>query len=242
MPPSAVAMPEHATTLAGAPALVMTERPPEEAAQRGTVLLWHGFTGSKEVQRTEAISLARHGYLAITLDAVGHGDRRFPDFDRRFVPELADRSFFQVVQQTAAEVPAVLEALRERDWAVPGRLGGCGISMGGAILFGAIASGCRFDAAAPIVASPVWRHAPFSPHQRLDRFFPTPLLVQTAADDEVVAPGESRALCEALAPRYASAPERLRYVEHPGEQHMFSEAGWGRAWGAVLDWFDRSLR
>ncbi|HEY8205849.1 MAG TPA: alpha/beta fold hydrolase [Myxococcaceae bacterium] len=236
-------MTEQPTTLAGVPALAVSKAPPEEAAAtRGTVLLFHGFTGSKEVQRTEAFSLARRGYLAITPDAVGHGARRFADFDRRFPPDLADRNYFEVVQQTADELPSLIAELQERRWALPGRLGACGISMGGAVLFGAIASGCAFGAAAAIVASPVWRHRPFSPHERLDRFFPVPLLLQNASADEVVNPAEARALCEALAPRYASAPERLRYFLHSGEGHMFSERGWHRAWGEVEAWFDRFLR
>lgn len=234
---------EQPTSLAGAPALAVSEGSPEEAAAtRGTVLLLHGFTGSKEVQRTEAFALARRGYLAVTPDAVGHGARRFADFADRFTPDRADRSFFELVHQTVEELPAVIAALQERRWAVEGRLAACGISMGGAVLFGAIASGTRLDAAAAIVATPVWRHRSFSPHERPDRFFPTPLLVQTASADAVVDPAEARAFCHVLESHYGEAPDRLRFLEHPGEGHMFSESGWGRAWAEVEAWFARFLR
>lgn len=236
--PTPSQMREHATTLGEAPALLVFTGPEPAAVARGTVLLLHGLGGSKEVQRTEAHSLADHGHLAVVVDAVGHGARRYPDFEHRFAPARAERSYHEVVQRTAQELPAILQDLTDRALARPGYLGACGISMGGAILFGAIRA---FDAAATLVASPRWRHAPESPHERLDRFFPTPLLVQTAGSDTTVPPADARDLHAALLPRYAQAPDRLRYVEHPGEEHMLSGPAWARAWSEVLAWFDRFL-
>jgi hypothetical protein len=80
-----------------------------------------------------------------------------------------------------------------------------------------------------------------SPHEQPGRFFPTALLVQTAGADATVPPAAAREFCEELIPYYRSAPERLRYVEHPGESHLFSPDGWDRAWTEVLAWFDRFL-
>ncbi len=230
--------------LAGVPALVASTDDPEQAAVRGTVLLLHGLTGSKEVQRNEAHSLARNGYLAVALDAVGHGARRYLDYAARFPPDdLArfDRTFYAGVAESADEISEVAAALHDRGWARPGGLGACGFSMGGFTLFGAITGGCKLDAAVAVVASPRWRDQPRSPHEALDRYFPTPLLIHTGGADAVVPPGDARALHAALVSRYASAPERLRYVEHAGEGHMFSEAGWRRAWSDALAWCDRFL-
>lgn len=237
-------MRDRFTTLGPAPALLVSAGPEREAAERGTVLLLHGFTASKEVQYQEAHSLAERGYLAVVTDAVGHGARRLPDFEARFAVsgDELDRRFFAVVQQTAGELPAVLGALRAEGLVREGRLGACGISMGGAILFGAMSGPCAFDAVVTLVATPVWKLMPDSPHERLERYFPAPLLMQTASEDRTVPPGDARSLFEALARRYAASPERLRYVEHPGEDHMFSPAGWERAWGATVEWFDRFLR
>lgn len=232
---------EQLITLAGVPALVASIEDPSETAGRGTVLLLHGLTGTKEVQRTEAHALAHHGYLAVTLDAVGHGSRRYPDFDERFAAD-GDRSFFEIVQRTADELPAVIAALAGLGWARPGQLGACGISMGGFILFGAVSAGCAIDVAATIVASPRWRHVPESPHQQLERYFPTPLLMQTGSADLTVSPDGARDLHRELLSRYASVPERLRYLEHEGEGHMFSPPAWHRAWDEVLAWFGRFLR
>jgi len=235
---------DELTTLGTAPALLVSERPAREAAERGTVLLLHGFTASKEVQYQEAHSLAEHGYLAVVTDAVGHGARRLPDFEAHFSVsgDELERRFFAVVKQTADELPGVLDALRAEGLVREGRLGACGISMGGAVLFGAMSGPCAFDAVVTMVATPIWQLMPDSPHQRLEKFFPAPLLMQTCSEDRTVSPADARALSEALAPRYAAAPERLRYVEHPGEGHMFSPAGWERAWGETVEWFDRFLR
>lgn len=232
---------EYLVTLAEMPALAVAAEAPAAAAKRGTVLVLHGLTGSKETQRTEAHALAERGYLAVAIDAVGHGARRYSDFDDRFSPERAEHSFFDVVQRTADELPSVLDALARLGWTRPGRVGACGISMGGFILFGAMSSHSAFNAVATVVASPRWLHVADSPHERLDRFFPTPLLIQTAGNDPVVSPSGARELYEKLMPRYASAPERLHYIEYPDEGHMLSEPAWRLAWAEVLDWFGRFL-
>jgi dienelactone hydrolase len=233
---------EQEVTLGGVPALAAVIGDPARAAAQGTVLLLHGFTAGKEAQRTEAHSLARRGYLAITLDAVAHGARRDPDFEARFTPARGERSFFELVQQGAAELPAVIAALTERGWCHPGRLGACGISMGGITLFGAITARCAIDAVVTIVATPRWRQIAPSPHEQLAQYFPTPLFMQTASNDVTVAPASARALYHELVPRYAAAPERLRYLEHAGEGHMFSAPAWQLAWDETLAWFATYLR
>jgi dienelactone hydrolase len=181
----------------------------------------------------------------VTLDPVGHGARRYPDFAERFEGDRGERSFFEIVEQSAGELPAVVDALARLGWSRPGRLGTCGISMGGFILFGlfgAVGARCPIDAVATLIASPRWRHVSPSPHERPERYFPTPLLMLTGGADLTAAPDDARALHEDLRPRYAAAPERLRYVEYPGEGHMFSEAAWHQAWDEVLTWFARFLR
>ena len=229
---------EQRVLLGETPALVVGDGPTLAPGPRGTVVLIPGLGGSKEVQRPEAQLLAWQGYLAVILDAVGHGERRYPDFEHRFSPDQWDASFREVVSRTAEELSRVLGALAERGGSRPGAVGVCGISMGGAILYEALGAKLALDAAVAIIAPP-----PRGPqvHERLEHFFPTPLLMQTAGADSLVPAHEARELHHALLPRYASAPERLRYFEHPGEEHTFTEAGWGRAWEEVLGWFNRFM-
>lgn len=229
--------------LAGAPALVTSREPPERAAQRGTVLVLHGLTADKHLQATESRALAELGYLAVAIDAVGHGERRYPDFAARFAadaPERSERSFYDVVEQTQAELPLLIAELHARGWAHPGKVGAVGISMGGFILLGALTDRAPLDAVVTIVGSPR-RTLGDSPDRKLTRFFPTPLLMIAGGDDEVVPAGPVAATAEQLKPHYASAPERLRYLELAGEDHIFTPAGWRLAWGETCDWFAHFL-
>src|SRR5271156_3553618 len=65
--------------VAGVPALLWCREAPEVAARRGTVLFYHGFGGTKEKLGAYLSALAEAGFLAVSLDAVGHGERRYPD-------------------------------------------------------------------------------------------------------------------------------------------------------------------
>jgi alpha-beta hydrolase superfamily lysophospholipase len=66
------------SSLAGAPATLSYRDAPEVAAEHGTVLLYHGFGGSRERVGYYAAALAQAGFLAVSVDAVGHGERRLP--------------------------------------------------------------------------------------------------------------------------------------------------------------------
>jgi cephalosporin-C deacetylase-like acetyl esterase len=48
------------------------------------VLWYHGFTADRNASRPELETLAKVGFLAVGVDAVGHGARWLPDFDERF--------------------------------------------------------------------------------------------------------------------------------------------------------------
>lgn len=235
---------QQPVALAGVPALLTSHLAPERAAERGTVLVLHGLTASKEIQGNESRALAELGYLAVAIDAVGHGARRYPDFDARFPvddPARGERSFYDVVEQTQAELPLVIGELLQRGWALPGKLGGFGISMGGFILLGAVTDRCPLDAVVTVVSSPR-RTLGDSPHQHLDRFFPTPLLMITCGKDAVVPTGPVRETAAQLAPYYEGGPRRLRYLELAEEDHMFTPPGWKVAWDATCDWFAHFLR
>lgn len=73
-------------TLASAPALVMFHESPEDGARRGTMLFYHGFGQSKEAYVTVLSRFAEAGFLVIGVDGIGHGERRYPDFNKRFPP------------------------------------------------------------------------------------------------------------------------------------------------------------
>lgn len=233
---------EERAWLGPAPALLVHRGDPCMASSCGTILFYHGLGASKEANRAELHSLAEHGYLAVGIDNVGHGERRYPDFDRRFAVRDAWPEVIRAVEATAREVPAVCDALRERGLARNG-LGVAGISMGGFIVYGALLAEPRLQVATPILGSPRWwEHSMDSPHRRLDRFYPRAILSQNAGRDANVPPTDARRFHQALAEYYADIPDRHRYVEFEDAEHFMPEHQWRVLWQNVLAWFDRFLR
>jgi uncharacterized protein len=237
-------------TLASAPALLLFHETPESSAQHGTVLFYHGFGESKDGYVEVLQKLAEAGFLAVGIDGVGHGERRYPDFKERFPPfephlignlDL-EAAFLSVVRETAQEVPLILDALFERVWIQPQRIGIAGHSFGGFVTYAAVVADKRIQAAAPVVGSPQWKLPwPDSPHLHPNRFFPTALLSQTAGKDARVWPSFAREFHQQLAPYYIQAPERLHYIEHLDSPHDLTEEDWERAWSSMVQWFDTYL-
>jgi dienelactone hydrolase len=207
-----------------------------------TVLVFHGLSADKEVQQKELVTLAEAGFLAVGIDAAGHGERRLADFEARFAGTRAEieRLLFALVTETVAEVPAILDALAETGLADPDRFALFGISMGAHITYGAILAEPRLRAAVALLGSPEWHH-PDSPHPRPQDFFPVALLSITGEKDVNVPPASARAFHSALEPHYRGAPERLRYLEIPGAPHLMSTEDWEMAMREAVDWLTRFL-
>jgi len=241
---------QRSLALASAPALAIYERVPQESGRRGTILFYHGFGGSKEQLYVELAVLAAAGFLAVGVDAVGHGERRYPDFvdrfppfEERFIGDLkAEAEFLSVVHATAREIPQVIDALLGLEWAHQSSIGVAGISLGGFITYAAIIADRRIQAATPVVGSPAWK-LPWreSPHLHLARFFPTALLSQTARADTRVSSQAVRAFHDRLAPYYVIAPERLHLIEYPHVDHDLCEKDWIQVRQNLVAWFERFL-
>ncbi len=186
-------MPAERTTLtiAGVPAVLVSLGSPERAAERGTVLYYHGFGGTKDDQSPPAYpaELADAGFLAVSLDAVGHGARRYPDFGARFSDERWDSQFdatesdfLQVIDETAAELPSIIDELLTRGLAAPGRIAVTGRSMGGNVAYAGALADSRISAIVSVVGCPQWTlPRPHSPHYHPDRFYPVAVLSLAAA-------------------------------------------------------------
>ncbi len=224
-----------------APAL--TARPSSARLPLPTVLWFHGFTAGKATHRPELATLAEAGFLAVGIDAAGHGERRLPDFEVRFsgTQDENDREFYALVAETAAEVPGIVDLLCGAGLADEARIGAAGVSMGGMIAYGATTADPRIRAAVALLASPEWPQ-PASPHLEIDRFFPTALLSVTAGRDETVPPAAARAFHAELEERYRQHPERLRYVELPDSLHMMTPEDWAWSIRESAGWLSRFTR
>ncbi len=237
-------MTDRRIQLAGVPLRLVLGDPAPVAAARGTILVYHGFGADIAGQTRELRSLAAAGFLAVGVDAVGHGMRRYADFESRFGPGegRADDPFFEVVRASAAEIPALIDALLESDLAKADRIGIAGISMGGYIAYAAPVVERRITALTPVLASPEWPEGVAdSPHLHLDRFPPIAILSQNAELDENVPPACARRFHERLTPLYAAHRERLHYLEFAGCRHFMPEDAWDRLWRNVLEWHVRHM-
>ena len=231
-------------SLSTAPALILYQGDLARAAQRGTILFYHGLGSCKESQEKEIVSLAKHGFLSIAIDNIGHGERRYRDFEQRFSSKNPDleADLTKAVQETAQEVPDVVQAIIDKGLAHPQKIGICGISMGGYIVYASLLQERRIQAAVSILGSPKWKvHASQSPCHFPDCFFPVAFLAMNAGADRSVPPQSAREFHERLKPFYSSSPEKLCYREYPGADHFMPEKDWNDLWEKTLQWFDRFL-
>jgi uncharacterized protein len=233
----------YALFLSETPLLLVCATAPTEAARRGTVLFIHGLGADKERNRPELDRFARAGFLAVGLDAVGHGERRYPDFEARFggpAPER-ERALIETVVGTARELPWLIHLLQAAGLAHEGGVGLCGVSMGGFVGYGAVPLG-GINALVALLASPAWRaEVPEHPEKHLGRYPPCALLSIVAGKDEFVSPHEAPAFHQRLQPHYAANPERLGFLAYPDSGHFMREEDWDDALTRAIAWFDRFL-
>jgi dienelactone hydrolase len=229
----------HSRTAGDVPLLLAI---PDDMDRPLPAVLWfHGFGVDKETHRKELDQLAQAGFLAVGVDAAGHGARRLPDLDeRQAAPHpQALRTMIELASRTADEIPGVVRALMDEGLADGGRVGVVGMSMGGYVVYRAALVHPAPRAAVAILGSPEWPEGD-SPHRHLDAFRHTALLSITAERDENVPPAAARELHRRLA---ETEPGSIhRYVELSGAVHLMGEEHWNLAMENAVRWLDLHLR
>jgi len=216
--------------MAGVPVLLRFQGTAEDAAGRGTILFCHGFGGTKEQPSAYLDAIAAAGLLAVSIDAVGHGARRYPDFATRFSDqrwdsqfEVTESEFVELLDQTAAEVPSLIDELLSRSMAAEGRIAIAGRSLGGNVAYASVLADPRITAAVSVVGCPRWTlPSEHSPHLHPDRFYPVALMSQAAEHDEHSPANQISEFHASLAPYYAADPERAAYLEYAGVGHFLT--------------------
>jgi len=224
------------------PTLLVYRNNRKTAAGKGCILFYHGLGASKDSQVKELQDLADHGFLVVGIDNVGHGERRYPDFDKRFSGDSADveRELQAAVLESAREIPVIIGQLRQKRLIVRGKIGIAGISMGGFIVYTAIALVSELRVAASILGSPKWRiDQPESPHYHLGAFSSIRLLSQNAGRDQAVPPQHARLFHQRLKEHYPDYEERYEYIEYPRSGHFMREDDWDTCWTRAIGWFER---
>jgi len=218
------------------PAIACYQR---NAAHAPLIIFSHGFTGNKEDGGEEMTLYAGKGFFTVSIDNRGHGERK----DEPFFSQVMENGKLDVlkvrklINQTAEDIPVVIDHFENDDRVAPGRAGMLGVSMGGFITFKALALDDRIRAAAPIIASPVWDEFPkdtplvdtpelrgrlkayaeeHGPTRFLERFFDRDILVHIGTADRHFAPAGVRSFVEKV---NASGRGRIRLLEYPGVAH-----------------------
>lgn len=223
-------------TLADVPVLLAAvagaERP------RPAVLWFHGLGADAAVHRPELARVAAAGFLAVGVDARGHGRRRAPDLDARIAAPLeeARASMLELACATGGELPALVDALESERLAEPGGVAAVGISMGGYLAYQAAIVEPRIRTVVALLGSPEWPGGG-GPHREPAALARAALLSITAELDVSVPPDAARRLHAALDARDGAAPRR--YLELPGAHHLMSADAWAAAMDATVAWLVR---
>ncbi|HEX6711130.1 MAG TPA: dienelactone hydrolase family protein [Rubrobacter sp.] len=220
-----------------------TVRSPLARGPLPAVVIYHSFAGKKTDNLLSlAVPLADAGCLAILPDAAMHGERAPHDFALRRARDH-DALFLDSLRGTVGESEAVLRWVADRDEVDEERLGVVGVSMGGAVvlalacrkLFNPLQAAIALMPATPEPGSAVRQEAAYAPDP--EACFPTPLLMIHGTDDHRAPYPNARHFYDDLVPRYAEAPERLRFIDVPGEEYRI-----GTYWvEETLAWLGRFL-
>jgi uncharacterized protein len=221
---------------------LLIREPAQRTAPHPTVLWFHGLGVSKETHVEELEQLAFAGFLAVGIDAAGHGQRALPSLRERIDRATQDealRLMLPLVELTARDVPAIVKTLVERGVADERRIALAGISMGAFVVYRAITVVQGIRAAVAILGSPVWPEG-ISPHWTPEAFRDTALLSITAERDTNVPADDARRFHEALT-RDAGRTAPAAYLEIPGAQHLLSPEDWEVAMGETVKWLRMSM-
>ncbi len=208
------------------------------------VVIYHRFSGKKTDDLLHlALPLADSGCAAVLPDAALHGDRAPPhDFDLRLEHD-SDGLFTDVLKGTVHEFSEVLAWLAEREEIDATRVGVVGTSMGGAV---ALAVACGRHTPPPKVAVALMPTTPGSGSSirqeaaygtEAEQCFPTALMIIHGTEDRITPYPNARSFYDSLVPHYSAAPERLRFVDMPGEDHRVG----AYCIEETLSWLERFL-
>ena len=183
------------------------------------VLVQHGLGSRKERHLELCLRLAEAGFLACTVDAAFHGERRTFGPDEaalsgdRSSPEFAD-AMARCVDRTADDLAEVAASLTDKPWALVGHSMGGFIALTAArrlpgltrivVIAGAIDTEAALD-------SPETRRR--SPHRNVRELAGTDVLLLHGADDPVV-------LCE-----WSERLSRLAREQTPCDLTVYPGAG-----------------
>ncbi len=230
----------QALTIAGAPVLLAA--PAHSPAPLPTVLWFHGFRADALAHAAELERCADAGFLAVGVDVAGHGARHDPTIGSWLATTAggAMAVMLPLVDESIAELPALIAELVATHGADASRVSLVGISMGAFLAYRAIATALPLRAVVALLGSPQQLGAN-SPHEAIDQFRDVALLSITAEYDVSVPPEPTRAFHAALAARFGASDRHHHHVL-AGAGHLTSSAQWAEAMQLTMDWLHTKAR
>jgi dienelactone hydrolase len=236
---------------------------PESQPSRARLVIWLPyFTGTKEEMLPYLRDLADAGFVALSFDPWGHGERGSEPAEQMGARVFSNfrRHMWPILGQTA------LDALRVMDWSiehlrVTSEIAVGGVSMGGDIAVAIAGLDQRVRRVATIVATPDWLRPGMSDIQEPDRLvdpgeadayaqlfydridpYSHPahyahcpaMTFECGALDTHVPPDGALRFKTALQDVYQHCPDRLRVNLHPGTGHVSANPV---LWRNCMEWF-----
>ncbi len=244
--------PERVTLGTGQiPALLVR---PEVERPLPAALLQHGYGASKEDVLPIALALASYGFIVLTPDAWGHGER-LPASGPNWMTASSADYFLTVVRHTLEDTREVLSDLA----ALPGvraeAIVAAGFSMGAMVSLLLAVEDERVAGVISVAGSPLpdllpvrlfggalpgaevqaWARA-HDVVAQIERLAPRPLLLQHGRADDMVPAGGTLRLYAAAQPYYEAYPGRLT-LQLYDHTHYITEAEAGDAITWILAQF-----
>ena len=216
------------------PAIIF--RPIDIVKTTPTVVFYHGWSSSKELQRLRGFILASVGYQVVIPDAIYHGERNaLPEYS----PEATLEYFWDVVFKNIEEYSIIERELVEKYNADPNRIAVMGNSMGGFTTGGIFANnkcikalvvfnGCcgwenfnqKFDVTITEKLEAVEKKVKeLDPMNHLNSLTDRPILLLHGDGDVVVPIDSQRIFYNKLSPMYNNK-EKVSLIEYPKLNHV----------------------
>ncbi|GFN35085.1 alpha/beta hydrolase family protein [Tepidimicrobium xylanilyticum] len=245
---------EDKITIEGIPAILF--RPKEWEKPLPTVILYHGWSSNKELQRMRGFILSTVGYQVIIPDAIHHGERGALS---KYDLEDAKQYFWDTILTNIKESNTIIDQIISKYDADPNRIGVLGHSMGGFTAAGIFTHNPNVKASVIFNGSCGWENfnkwlrknheisnafefkeidqvKRLDPQNNLNLLIDRPILLLHGDRDNVVPIESQRIFYHKIRHKY-SYRDRIKLIEYPNLNHFVTT----NMMEECIAWFDRFL-
>lgn len=211
-------------------------RPSNENGKVPTIIFYHGWSSTKEMQRFRGFILCSLGYQVIIPDAIYHGERNPIDYTSI---SNASKYFWKVILKNIDESEYIIEESINKNNADPKRIGVMGHSMGGFTAAGIFANNSKINCSVIFNGSCNWEKSneifskilednisngeekeikSLDPINNLEKLIDRPMLILHGDSDAVVSIEPQRIFHSKINSLYKEK-SRIELIEYPNVNH-----------------------